>query len=339
MASRIGIIGAGSWGTALAKLLADKGEDVVMWAFETDIVDAVNHEHRNNRYLSDIPLPSTLRATTDLAEALQGKEFVLSVVPAQFVRTVWSRAARHLGSDTILISCTKGIEQDTQKLISVVLEETLPNHPTQLRVVLSGPSFASEVAHNLPTSVTITGIDGTITRRAQQLMRTPTFLTFTHSDVIGVEIGGAVKNVIAIATGASDGLGYGHNARAALITRGLYEIIKIGQQRGADPHTFMGLAGVGDLVLTATDTQSRNYTVGFRLGRGERIGDIIAGMTMVAEGYYTSVAVQGFVTEHGITAPICTTVYRMLHESLKPRDAASKLCSMSLDDELRSVKR
>ncbi len=339
MGRRIGVVGAGNWGTALAKLLCEKGEDVTIWAYEPEVVESINRSHRNCKYLAEAALPQNLRATDDLAKAIGGSEVVLSVVPSQFVRRVWQRGAPHLTADTILVSCSKGIEQDTQQLISEVLDECLPQHPADHRVFLSGPSFAREVAKNLPTTVTIAGINPEITKRIQSLMRTERFLTFTHHDVIGVEIGGAVKNVIAIATGTSDGLGYGSNSRAALITRGLYEITKIGRAKGAEFQTFMGLSGIGDLVLTATDEQSRNYTVGKRLGLGERIEDIIASMDMIAEGYYTAIAVNRFVAEHQITAPICTTVYRMLHESLPPNEAAAQLCSMGLAEELRALQR
>ena len=339
MDHRIAIIGSGSWGTALARLLGNKFDDVIMWARESDVAASINEEHKNSLFLTDVELPSTISATNDIALALKGRNVVLSVVPAQSLRKVWERAAKYLSNDAILVSCTKGIEADTLKLPANILTDCLPDHPQHKMVYLSGPSFAREVAQDLPTAVTVAGIDPIVTRDVQGILRTDKFLTFTHDDIIGVEVGGAIKNVIAIATGVSDGLGYGRNTRAAIITRGLYEITKIGLSMGAKPHTFMGLAGMGDLVLTATDELSRNYSVGRRLGSGEGIDDIVASMTMVAEGHATAAAVYEFVSQRKISAPICATVYQMLYKGLSPRDAAQKLCSATLADELRAVAR
>lgn len=339
MNPRIAIIGSGSWGTALARLLGNKFKDVIMWAREPEVAASINREHRNPLFLTDIDLPQTITATNDIAQALEGRNIVLSVVPAQSLRKVWEGAADHLSKDAVLVSCTKGIEANTLKLPAGILADCLPDHPENGFVYLSGPSFAREVARDLPTAVTVAGTDPDVSKKVQGVLRTETFLTFTHDDVIGVEVGGAVKNVIAIATGVSDGLGYGRNTRAAIITRGLYEISKIGLSMGAKAHTFMGLAGMGDLVLTATDELSRNYSVGKRLGEGERIDDIIGSMTMVAEGYATASAVHEYVSKHKFTVPICATVYQMLYKGLAPRDAAKKLCSTTLAEELRAVAR
>lgn len=336
---RIAIIGSGSWGTALARLLGNKFNDVIMWAHEPEVAASINKGHKNSMFLTDVELPTNITATNDIGEALRGRNVVFSVVPAQSLRKVWKHTAKHLLKDAILVSCTKGIEADTLKLPAHILADCLPDHPPHKFVCLSGPSFALEVAHDLPTAVTIAGSDATVAREVQALIRTDTFLTFTHDDVIGIEVGGAVKNVIAIATGVSDGLGYGRNTRAAIITRGLYEISKIGLSLGAKAYTFMGLAGVGDLVLTATDELSRNYSVGKRLGGGERIDDITASMTMVAEGCTTAPAVHKLVSLHNLSAPICTTVYQMLYKGLAPRDAATRLCSVNLAEELRAVAR
>jgi len=337
MVQNIAVVGAGSWGTALAKLLADKGEDVTLWAYEPEVVESINREHRNNIFLPNTELPSSLKVTNNIEESLAGKDVAVSAIPVQVLRGVWTKAAPFLSRDTVIVSCSKGIEENTKKLVSQILSEILPDHPSKNRVFLSGPSFAREVARNLPTTVTIAGQDQDVAKRMQELFRTESFLTFVHDDVVGVEVGGALKNVIAIATGTSDGLGFGKNARAALITRGLYEIIKIGQVLGAQPHTFMGLAGIGDLVLTATDELSRNYSVGKRLGKGESIDQIIGSMKMIAEGHKTSAAVYDLVQQFEISAPICTTVYQMLHEGLSPRDGAYHLCHMALAEELRSV--
>ena len=338
MSPKISIVGAGTWGTALAKIIAEKHEDVVLWAHEPEAVSSINETHRNALFLKDFDLPPHLKATGDFQAALADRDVVFSVVPAQVLRGVWTKAAAYLHPEAILVSCTKGLEEHSGKLASEILAECLPQHPSSRRVYLSGPSFAKEVAQHMPTTVTVAGTDQEVARTVQQLLRTETFITFTHRDVVGVEVAGAVKNVLAIATGTGDGLGYGKNTRAALITRGLYEMTKIGMAKGAEAYTFMGLAGIGDLVLTATDEQSRNYTVGKRLGRGEKIGDIIANMTMVAEGYKTSAALHSLIKKHHISAPICDTVYRMLHENLDPKIAAHELCSIALTEELRSVR-
>ncbi len=337
MAKNIGVVGAGSWGTALSKMLAEKGESVTLWCLEKEVAAGINKNHKNPLYLSNIDLPAQIAATTELKDAVAGKEIVVSVVPSRFVRKVWSDAAEFVDKETIIVSATKGIESDTKKLMSEVLSDCLPSHPQSNRAFLSGPSFAPEVAKGLPTSVVIAGKDQGVTGKVQETFRTNTFLTFTNEDVIGVEVGGAVKNVIAIAAGMSDGLGFGHNARAAIITRGLYEMVKIGKALGANPLTFIGLSGIGDLVLTCTADLSRNHTVGKRLGQEETLDAILKDMKMEAEGIPTAKAVYHLVVENGISAPICEAMYRMLHRDFKPKDAVTWLCSLPLKDELRSI--
>lgn len=337
MKRKIGIVGAGSWGTALAKLLAEKGESVTLWCFEPEVARGINSKNINPFYLSDIKLPPDIKATNDLKEAVSSKEFIVSAVPSRFVRRIWNDAGNHLDKSTILISATKGIEIDTHKLMSQVLNDCVGSHPSSLRIFLSGPSFAPEVAKNLPTSVVVAGTNPDATQKVQQLLRTDNFLAFTNEDVVGVEVGGAVKNVIAIAAGMSDGLGFGHNARAAIITRGLYEMVKIGKALGANPMTFIGLAGIGDLVLTCTADLSRNHTVGKRLGMGQNLETILKEMKMEAEGIPTAEAVYQIALKYKINTPICDAVYRMLHKDLKPRDAVAWLCSLPLKDELRSI--
>jgi glycerol-3-phosphate dehydrogenase (NAD(P)+) len=336
---RIAVIGAGSWGTALAKLLAEKGNDVLLWAYEPEVADAINREHRNLLYLPETELPATLRATPDAPEAVEGRSYVISVVPSKALRNVWSGLASHLATEAVVVSCTKGIEAAGLKLMSEVLDECLPDHPAANRTVLSGPSFAKEVARHLPTSVVIAGSDAQVRRRVQELFRTPMFLTFTHDDVVGVEVGGAVKNVLAIATGMADGLMLGHNARATSITRGLYEMIKIGQALGASPLTFMGLSGIGDLVLTCTGELSRNRTVGLELGRGRSLAEIQSEMRTVAEGVPTAEAVHKFSLERHIELPICERTYRVMYEGLSPHQALLELCALPLNAELGSIMR
>lgn len=337
MVNEIGIIGAGSWGTALAKLLSDKGESVALWCYEEEVAKGINSRHQNPVYLSDIKLSAKIKATNDLKEAINGKKIIFSVVPSQHVRGVWNQAGEYFNPDSILVSATKGFEQQSHKLMSQVLAECLPSVPASNIVCLSGPTFAPEVARGLLTSAVIAGTDPKINTEVQKTLRCENFLTFTNEDITGVEVGGAIKNVIAIAAGMSDGLNFGHNARAAIITRGLYEMVKIGKTLGANPLTFMGLSGIGDLVLTCTADLSRNHTVGKRLGGGEPLNSILKEMKMVAEGIYTAKAIKQISTEHNINTPICQAVYQMLYENQKPRDAVMWLCSLPLKNELGSI--
>jgi len=337
MANNVGVIGAGHWGTALSKLLAEKGVPVTLWCYEKEVADHINSDHHNPFYLTEAKLPHTIKATNDLQEAIVQKDVVVSVLPSHAVRVIWTKAAQYLDPKTILVNATKGIESKTQKLMSEVLSECLPSHPEKQRTFLSGPSFAREVALGLPTSVAIAGNDPSVSQKVQQLFRTMTFLTFTNDDIPGVEVGGSVKNVIAIASGVSDGLGFGHNARAAIITRGVYEMVKIGRAFGAKPLTFLGLAGIGDLILTCTAELSRNHMVGKKLASGQTMKEILAEMKMVAEGIQTAEAVYLLTLKHNIEAPICHVTYRMLYEGLQPKEAVAWLCSMTLKEELRSI--
>ncbi|MFH0799810.1 MAG: NAD(P)H-dependent glycerol-3-phosphate dehydrogenase [Pseudomonadota bacterium] len=337
MPERIAVIGAGSWGTALAKILAEKGDDVLMWAYEAEVAAGINSDHRNPLYLSQTNLPDSIRATADIREALEGRDVAVSVVPSRTARAVWKGAASHLEKNAVLVSCTKGIETESLKLMSQVLSECLPAHPASHRTVLSGPSFAQEVAKGLLTSVVIAGGDPVVRRNVQDLFRSNTFLTFTSEDVTGVEVGGAVKNVIAITAGISDGLDMGHNSRAAIITRGLYEMIKIGKALGANPLTFAGLSGIGDLILTCTADLSRNHAVGRALGNGKSIAEILAEMKMVAEGVPTAKAIHALAGAHHINAPICEATYRILFEGLGPKQAVLDLCAMPLKEELGAI--
>lgn len=339
MAEKISVIGAGSWGSALAKVLADKGNNILIWAYEKEVANSINTFNRNHIYLPEIEFPKCLRATTDLSLAIKGHDVVVSALPSHALRNIWKMAAPYLEKDAILVSCTKGIEGESLKLMNEVLDEVVPLHESKNTVVLSGPSFAKEVALSLPTSVVVAGKDASVCKKVQDLFRTDSFLIFTSDDVVGVEIGGAVKNVIAIATGISDGLNFGHNSRAAIITRGLYEMIKIGKALGANLLTFAGLSGIGDLVLTCTADMSRNHTVGRKIGEGQKISKILAGMKVVAEGVPTSKAVFELTKKHNINAPICDAMYRIIYEGLSPRDAVTKLCNLPLGEELSAIMR
>lgn len=333
----ITVLGAGSWGTALAKTVAENGHKVTIWAYEPEVANSIQKNHKNPYYLTETELPATLSAYSDLKYALENAEIIVSVVPSHALRNVLKEASKFITKNSIIVSCTKGIEIETGELVSEIIEKSLPSIPKSNLTFLSGPSFAIEVAKNLPTSVVIAGTETKTTKIIQGIFRTNNFLTFTHNDVIGVEIGGAIKNVIAIATGASDGLGFGANSRAALITRGLYEMIKIGAKFGANPLTFTGLSGMGDLILTCTSTTSRNYSLGYELGQGKQLSEILGNMKMVAEGVKTSEAIYKIIKEKNITAPICTEVYNMLYKGKSPKQAAIDLTGLELQEELRTI--
>jgi glycerol-3-phosphate dehydrogenase (NAD(P)+) len=322
---RIGIIGAGSWGTALGDLLAGKGCDVALWSYEDDVAEAINARHENPRYLRGVRLDPSLRCTTSLEDAVHGAEFVVSVSPAQFVRGVLARATPALREDVTLVSASKGIERDTLCTMAEVIEETLPAAAVARATFLSGPSFAAEVARRLATAVTVAGRDGGAARAVQALFQTSYFRVYTSDDVVGVELGGALKNVIALAAGMAVGLGLGHNASAALMTRGLAEIARLGVARGANPLTFSGLAGMGDLILTCTGELSRNRHVGVELGRGRRLADVLGEMSMVAEGVDTTRAAHALAARMGIEMPIVAEVHAVLFEGRPPPAALEKL--------------
>jgi glycerol-3-phosphate dehydrogenase (NAD(P)+) len=324
-AERIAVIGAGSWGTALADLLAGQGLPTTLWSYEPEPADAINREHRNVRYLPEVALDPRLRATTDLEEAVRDATLVLSVSPSHVVRQVMGQAAAHLRRDALVVSASKGIENRTLHTMDAVLGEVLPPEVAERAVYLSGPSFALEVAQRLPTAVTVASRSAEAAERAQSIFQTPYFRVYTSSDVAGVELGGALKNVIAIAAGVVDGLGFGHNTLAALITRGLAEITRLGVALGAQPLTFAGLAGMGDLILTCTGALSRNRSVGVELGKGRSLDEILGGMFMVAEGVRTSRSARDLAIREGIEMPIVEEVFAVLFEGRQPRAAVENL--------------
>ena len=324
MSERVAVIGAGNWGTALANLLAKKGNDVVIWSFEPDVSHAINSVHQNPRYLRGVVLHERLWATGDLAAAVEGADWLVSVSPSQHVRRVLTEAAPSMKRDSIIISASKGIEISTLESLDKVLSEVTPVHVAP-PAFLSGPSFALEVAREMPTAVTVASRDEASARRAQQLFQAPYFRVYTSSDVVGVELGGALKNVIAVAAGMVSGLGLGHNTLAALITRGLAEIARLGVALGASPLTFMGLAGMGDLILTCTGDLSRNRSVGVELGKGRKLNDILAGMDMVAEGVSTARAAHALAQKHGIEMPIVAQVHSVLFEDVPASEAVETL--------------
>ncbi|HUP18918.1 MAG TPA: NAD(P)H-dependent glycerol-3-phosphate dehydrogenase [Gemmatimonadota bacterium] len=309
------VVGAGSWGTALAGLLAANGHSVRLWARDPALADAMRTARRNPRYLTEIPLPEAVEPTSDLAGAVAGALLVVSVVPSHAVRETMAAAASHLAPEAVVVSASKGIENETLKRMTEVLADALPGIGTGRLAVLSGPSFAEEVARGMPTAVTVASAEEVTAERVREAFAAPRFRVYTSTDVIGVELGGAVKNVIAIATGIADGLGSGTSARAALITRGLAEISRLGMAMGGEQFTFMGLAGLGDLVLTCTGDLSRNRTVGLRLGRGETLEEILADLRMVAEGIRTTRSARELARRAGVEMPITEQVHGMLYDS------------------------
>jgi glycerol-3-phosphate dehydrogenase (NAD(P)+) len=330
---RIGVVGAGSWGTVLADLLSRNGHAVELWAHEPEIVAQVNAQHENGVFLAGVRLAETLTATDDLARAVAGKGLVVVAVPSHHLRTVASDMAGRLDAGAVIVSVSKGIENETLLTMTGVLRETLGLTDERL-AVLSGPSFAVEVARRMPTVVTVAARKGEVARAVQRIFATDYFRVYTNKDTLGVELGGAVKNVIAIAAGMVDGLGLGLNTRAALITRGMTEIRRLGKRMGANPRTFSGLAGYGDLILTCTGALSRNHTIGRRLAAGQRLGDILAEMRMVAEGVRTAQSVYQLSCRLEVDMPICRQTYRILYEDLPPKAALVELMTRELKPEL-----
>ena len=321
----ISVIGSGSWGTTLANHLAEKGFHVKLWSYEKDLVEEIKRTGSNNIYLPGIPLSLNIDVTDDLNDAVRDARYILSVVPTQFTRSVFSSATHYLPEDAMIVSASKGIEHGSLLTVSSILENLTGGKVS----VLSGPSFAEEVIKKLPTAVTIASPDNETAVLLQDLFTTEYFRVYTNTDVLGVELGGALKNVMAIASGISDGLGLGTSTRAALITRGLAEMTRLGVAMGASEKTFGGLSGIGDLVLTCTGTLSRNYTVGFRLGRGETLHDILSGMKMVAEGVATSESAFELAKKHDVDMPIVEQIYLVIKENKRPSDAVRELMTRS----------
>ena len=309
---RVGVIGAGSWGTALAALLAEKGHTVTLWSRESEVAEAINASH-TNPYLPGATLPDTLRGDDRLERTVEGAEIVVSASPSQFVRAVMTEAAPSISSEALLVSASKGIETSTLLRMDEVMDQVFPTPVRDRFTVLSGPSFAKEVAQRAPTAVVVASGTPAAALHAQEAFQTSWFRVYTSPDVIGVELGGALKNVIALASGITAGLGYGHNTSAAVMTRGLAEITRLGVAMGADRATFSGLAGMGDLVLTCTGSLSRNRTVGERLGRGESLDGILSDMKAVAEGVKTTQSVQALAGRMGVEMPIVEQVYEILY--------------------------
>jgi glycerol-3-phosphate dehydrogenase (NAD(P)+) len=321
----IGVVGAGSWGTALARLLALKGHDVALWAREAEVVAEIQTHRENRSFLPGVSLPSGLAVSSDLLEVVTGREMLVSVVPSQFVSSVFSEVARDLAPEIQVISASKGIEVSTGRRMDEVFAELLSPEQAELLTFLSGPSFSAEVSADAPTAVVVASRSHEAALRAQAAFQTEAFRVYTNPDVLGVELGGALKNVIALAAGVVAGMGFGHNTLAALITRGLAEISRLGVAMGADPATFSGLAGMGDLVLTCTGSLSRNRTVGYRIGQGESLEEILGSMKSVAEGVRTVQAVRELASEFKVEMPISEEVHALLWEGRDAREAVRNL--------------
>ena len=327
--SYITVIGAGSWGTTLACLLSDKGYDVTLWAFEKDLVDEIHQTRINSIYLPDVTVPDNLKVTNNIEEALKKARYVVNAVPAQYTRLVFKEAAACLNNEAVIVSVSKGIERGTLLTVSSILKE-MTKHPV---TVLSGPSFAKEVIKKLPTAVTLATGDINTGIVLQEIFNTQYFRVYTHDDIIGAEMGGALKNVMAIAAGIAESLGLGNNARASLITRGLIEMTRLAVAIGARERTFSGLSGIGDLVLTCTSPLSRNYTVGMKLGQGLKLKEILGLTKSVAEGVATAESAYALSQKYSIEMPIIEQVYKILYEDKDPSLAVKELMERSLKSE------
>lgn len=329
-AGRAAVLGAGSWGTALANLLAGRGLKVRIWSHSPEVAEQINAQRENRVYLEGIPLKAGLRATTELAEALDGAAAVVCATPSHIAREVLERAKPDVGDGALLVNAAKGIEVATLLTLSGVIRSVLPSATA---VTLSGPSFAREVAQGHPTAVVAASDVPEAARRVQTLFSTARFRVYTNDDLIGVELAGSLKNIIALAAGVVEGLEYGHNTRAALLTRALAEITRLGVAMGARARTFAGLAGMGDLILTCTGGLSRNRAVGLQLARGRPLAEVLQGMRMVAEGVNTTKAALRLAGRHDVEVPIIQEVHAFLFEGKSPDQAVEDLMVRKLKPE------
>lgn len=324
MSEKAAVLVAGSWGTALASVLADKNMEVALWTHNEAQKDEINSKHRNERFLPGVDLSNHMVATTDMEAAVSGAKAVVMVAPSSAVREVARTLKPHWHEDMLVVHATKGFEIESLKRISTVIAEELGCDEERI-VVLSGPSHAEEVVKRCPTTVVVASQEEKQADLAQDLFMNPYFRVYTNRDMVGVELAGALKNIIALGAGMSDGLGYGDNAKAALLTRGLAEITRIGVEMGANPLTFAGLAGIGDLVVTATSRHSRNWRAGFMLGEGKPLNEVLSSMGMVIEGIRTTKAAHTISEKYQVQMPIATQLYHVLFEGLDPRTAVEAL--------------
>ena len=329
--TRVAVLGAGGWGTTLADLLCAKGDEVVLWAHEPEVADEVNRRHRNDLFLPDSPLHASLVATTEAPAAVGGAEVVVSAAPSHVVRAVVGTAAAGIAPGTLVVSASKGLEPKTHLRMTQVLAQVLPAGTAV--AALSGPTFAREVYERQPTAAVVAAGSEEVASRARAALAAPHFRLYTNDDVVGVELSGALKNVVAIAAGILEGMGAGHNTRAALVTRGLAEISRLGAAMGARPATFAGLAGMGDLLLTATGPLSRNRSLGFEVGRGRTMEDVVGRRLSVAEGVGTARVAVELGAQLGVELPIAREVVAVLFERKPLREAIGALMERSLKSE------
>ncbi|MBT9166349.1 MAG: Glycerol-3-phosphate dehydrogenase (NAD(P)+) [Chloroflexi bacterium] len=331
---RIAVIGTTAWGTTVAVMLAARGMEVILWARTEEEAARLNSDRENAAHLPTVSFPETLRATSSPAEALKVAEITILAVPSQTMRDNLNIIKDHLREPTLILSLSKGIEIETTKRMSEVIAESLAPEFGHRIAVLSGPNFAKEVILGLPTATVIAAADIQAAETIQQIMSSPNFRAYVNRDIVGVELAGALKNIIALATGMSDGLGYGDNTRAALITRGLAEITRLGVAAGANPLTFSGLAGIGDLVATCTSQLSRNRFVGQELARGRPLQEILSSMSGIAEGVGTAAAARELARQLGVEMPVSEQVYRVLFEGLAVKEGVPALMERELKHEL-----
>ncbi|MGE5654432.1 MAG: NAD(P)H-dependent glycerol-3-phosphate dehydrogenase [Bacillota bacterium] len=321
---QVAVLGGGGWGTALAKLLASNGHDVLLWVYEPEVVKAINEEHVNPLYLKGVCLPDNLRASNDIADVLRGRDLVVNAGVSQHLRSVMRQAKPHLGSAAVVISATKGIEPETYLRMTEVVAQELGIGPERI-AALSGPNHAEEVSRGVPSTTVVAATRRELAERFQDLFMSRSFRVYTNPDVVGVELCGALKNIIALGAGICDGLGFGDNTKAALMTRGLTEMARLGVAMGADASTFAGLAGVGDLIATCTSQHSRNRWCGNELGKGRRLDEILASTKMVVEGVRTTVAAHALGRKLGVSLPITDAIYGVLYEDKSARESTQAL--------------
>ncbi|GIO28464.1 NAD(P)H-dependent glycerol-3-phosphate dehydrogenase [Ornithinibacillus bavariensis] len=330
---KVAVLGAGSWGTALSIVLSDNGHDVRLWTHRKEQAELINSTHKNEHYL-EIMIPEKIVAFHDMKEALQDVDVVLIVVPTKAIREVCLQLEANLTHQPVIIHATKGIEPGTLKRVSQMIDEEMPSVQYEDIVVLSGPSHAEEVAMRQPTTVTVASLNEEYAKISQDLFFNEVFRVYTSNDVIGIELGGALKNIIALGAGISDGLGYGDNAKAALITRGLAEITRLGTYLGANPLSFLGLPGVGDLIVTCTSVHSRNWRAGNLLGKGKQLEDVLEHMGMVVEGVRTAEAAHQFAVAEQVEMPITSGIYAIIHNQKKPKEIVEELMKRDKREEM-----
>ena len=327
----ISVIGTGSWGSALAHIMAIKGLDVCLWARRAEVAEEINTGHENTAHLRGIPLDSRIKATSDLQEAMKS-DIILMVTPAQAMRSVLGQLRPYIRPDHVLILCSKGIEQGSMLIMSDVVEEILPNTQT---AILSGPNFAKEIASGKPAATTLASISQDLAETLQNVIASEYFRPYVTTDIIGTQIAGALKNVIAIACGIVKGLDMGESARASLVTRGMAEITRLGIAMGAQPETFLGLCGIGDMMLTCSSEQSRNFSLGYALGQGEALSKIMADTNSVTEGVHTAKSTVALAEKYGVEMPICIGVDACVNKNLPINDVIKTILNRPLSHETR----